>query len=47
MNNTDVEAPNPGCEPRLGCKLVPQIRLVDWNVIPETCCNLQCFIAIC
>jgi len=34
MNNTDVEAPNP-CTPKhdRNCKLVPQIWLVDWNVV--------------
>jgi len=39
MNNTDVEAPNPGCIPKLdiNCKIVPQIWLVDWNVDPGTC----------
>jgi len=35
VNNTDVEAPNPGCKPKLdiNCKLVLQIWLVGcWFV---------------
>jgi len=36
VSNTDVEAPNPDCKPKLeiNSKLAIQIRLVDWNVVP-------------
>jgi len=35
-----VEVANLGCKPKLG-KIVPQIWLVDWNVVPGsgTCCT--------
>jgi len=35
VNKPDVEAPIPGCKPKLdiNCKLVPQIWLVDWSVV--------------
>jgi len=38
VNNTDGEAQNPDCKPKfdINCKLVPQIWLVDWNVIPKS-----------
>jgi len=31
VNNTYVEAPNPGCKPKLdiNCQIVPQIWVVD------------------
>jgi len=36
VNNTDLEALNSGCKPKLDIngKLVPQIWLVNWNVVP-------------
>jgi len=36
MISTDVEAPKTACKPKLviNFKLVPQIWLVDWNVVP-------------
>jgi len=43
MNNTDVEAPNPGIEPKLGinCKRVAQIWLVNQNVVPGSTKNTE------
>ncbi len=36
MNDTDVQAPNTDCKPKLhkNCKLVLQILLVNHNVVP-------------
>jgi len=35
MNNTDIEASNLGCKPKVDINWkLPQIWLADWNVVP-------------